>query len=256
MADPQTSIAAPLNLLTPPTTSPSASIRQTSNMRSRTGTPSLRKPQQLVTLLAGDSPTKFVVHTYFACHYSPVFDAAFNGNFLEGQTQEYKIQDVGEETVRLLVHWLYTQKLDTIELQYLRKHHDPKDFGVDSLSQTKALIQLWVLGEKLLIPRVQNSALDEILRIRYHTGISVPTQYLYIYENTSAGSPLRRFFVDLCVSRCKNPPRYNDSSDRYPKEMLLDIITKLTTIYTKHERLRLDPKHNMAAYRVLENSET
>ncbi|KAK0126627.1 hypothetical protein ONS95_008213 [Cadophora gregata] len=83
-------------------------------MKNRAGTPSLRKPQQLVTLLAGDSPTKFVVHKYFACHYSPVFDAAFNGNFLEGQTQEYKIQDVDEETVRLLVHWLYTQTLDTM----------------------------------------------------------------------------------------------------------------------------------------------
>jgi hypothetical protein len=40
----------------------------------------------MVTLLVGigENPVRFVIHKEFACHYSPVFKAAFNSNFIEG----------------------------------------------------------------------------------------------------------------------------------------------------------------------------
>ncbi|KAH9215304.1 hypothetical protein DL95DRAFT_249351, partial [Leptodontidium sp. 2 PMI_412] len=117
----------------------------------------------------------FVVHKDFACHYSPVLEAAFNGNFIEGQTQEYKFYDTGEEATRLLVHWLYTQKLDTIVL---------------------TLIELWVLCERLIIPRLQNAIIHEIQCVTEHTNTIPVSCFKYIYENTASNNPLRRIYVD------------------------------------------------------------
>jgi uncharacterized protein YegP (UPF0339 family) len=73
-----------------------------------------RKPAELVTLYAGKSDEKFVVHKEFACHYSPVLKAAFNSEFIESQTQTYRLEDAADKAVRLLNHWMYTQTLDTV----------------------------------------------------------------------------------------------------------------------------------------------
>ncbi len=44
------------------------------------------------------------VHRDVACHYSPIFKAAFNSNFVEGQTQTYRLEDVSQQTVKSLIH--------------------------------------------------------------------------------------------------------------------------------------------------------
>lgn len=54
---------------------------------------------------------EFMVHKEFACYYSPVFDAAFNSNFIEGQSQIYILDDTTEGAFRLLIQWIYGQKL-------------------------------------------------------------------------------------------------------------------------------------------------
>ena len=54
------------------------------------------EPGAFVTSLIGkeSNPSKkFIIHKEFACYVSPVFDAAFNSNFVEGQTQTYKLDD-------------------------------------------------------------------------------------------------------------------------------------------------------------------
>jgi len=61
-----------------------------------------------VTIIA--SGQKFVVHKELICHSSPFFDRAFNGSFLEGQTQEMKLEDVEASRFGIFVHWLYTRK--------------------------------------------------------------------------------------------------------------------------------------------------
>ncbi|TVY50181.1 hypothetical protein LCER1_G009005, partial [Lachnellula cervina] len=69
---------------------------------------------QVVTILAGsgEKEEKFIVHKAFACHYSPVFKAAFDSGFIEGQTQTYKLDDIEPKVVQVLVQWVYTQKID------------------------------------------------------------------------------------------------------------------------------------------------
>lgn len=61
----------------------------------------------MVTIYAGPDPdaTPFVMHKDFTCHFSPVLKAGFNSGFIEGQKQEYRVDEDDEQVVRLLVEW-------------------------------------------------------------------------------------------------------------------------------------------------------
>ncbi|PVH85664.1 hypothetical protein DL98DRAFT_568007 [Cadophora sp. DSE1049] len=188
MADSQSSTSSQPTPLTPPTSSPSKSIRPSKGSKVKSNIPTLKKPAQLVTLYAGQSKEKFVVHREFACRYSPVLDAAFKSDFVEGQTQEYRFEDTSEDAVRLLVHWFYTQ--------------------VRILST----LQSWLTARW-----------KEITRKR-----RVKTWLLLIsYRKTATDSPLRRYFVDDCGARLGST-LYKELTDRFPPEMLIDLVTALS----------------------------
>ena len=161
-----------------------------------------------------------MVHKEFAVYHSPVLKAAFNSDFIEGQTQTYTLKEPSEITGRLLVHWLYFQQLDIID-------HDDWELNGDS-DEDLALMQLWILADKLIIPRLQNEvtrkmhqlALDE----KYVPRNSLP----YLYENTPKDSLLRRFVVDLCACYMK-PETYSEEHEEFPKEMLLELAVVYAT---------------------------
>jgi hypothetical protein len=53
----------------------------------------------------------FVVHQEFVCHYSPYFDAAFNGKFAEGQTQTLELEGIRPYVFEVFINWIYTQTI-------------------------------------------------------------------------------------------------------------------------------------------------
>jgi hypothetical protein len=145
----------------------------------------IRSPEAIVTFLIGpgDSPKKFIVHKEPACYHSPILDAAFNGNFVEGQTQTYRIEDTSPEAFRFFVQWLYRQELDLFQLKSLAVEEDeePKQ----SYDEDIALAELWVLAEKMAVPALQNLVIEKIIAIRENT-IAVPTATIpYIYQRTA-----------------------------------------------------------------------
>ena len=173
---------------------------------------------------SGAKEEKFIVHKSFACHYSPVFKAAFESGFIEGQTQTYKFDDVEGGVVQLLVKWLYTQEF-TIEIDL--------NAGVDMVKtqvrvNTMLAVKLWILANKLLIFNLQNKIIDW-LRWSNNTSKFTPTVCLeYVYAHTSVNSALRRLFVAQCAHGLprKDFHRY---SACFPKEMLLDLAVYFAT---------------------------
>ncbi|TVY28164.1 hypothetical protein LHYA1_G002768 [Lachnellula hyalina] len=97
-----------------------------------------------VTFIVGKEAQKFTVHKNLAEHYSPFFTKAFNGGFIEGQTQERVLEDVEPVTFGLVTNWLYTQKII-----------HPEDKKV----QLVEIANLWVLAGRFLIPQLQNEAI-------------------------------------------------------------------------------------------------
>ena len=183
----------------------------------------------MVTFFIGDGEEAktFIVHKEFACHYSPVFNAAFNSSFTEGQTLTYRLEDTTEGAFRLLVQWLYTQKLDLLQLN--DESSDDETYSDSTWDENnRGLVELWILADRLCIPQLQNFALESINKISDKL-LMVPTGiFNYTYEHTTAGCQLRRFLVELCARGLKSW-FYSVESESFPRDMLID----LTTLYAK-----------------------
>jgi hypothetical protein len=237
----------------------------------------------LVTLYAGqqEEAESFLIHKDFACHYSPVLKAALNSDFVEGQTQSYRLDEENGEAVRLLIHckWeksrfchltshdlhervpriipmtfcdgcllichhpgFYTQILDTHQpVEHLEEN--PKN------AEDLALVQLWVLADKLLIPELQNLVIDKIDEIREVTE-TVPTSVLnYVYEKTSAGSPLRHWFFHQCTTQLE-PEWFTEHPEHFPQEMLIELAAFWSRNMSEKTKVKLMDEVNITDFEV------
>jgi hypothetical protein len=92
---------------------------------------------------------KFTIHKDFICFYSPFFTSAFNGPYKEGQTQSMTLYEVDPEVFGMFVYWIYNRKL-------------PNTTEGSELVNLLHLAKLWVLGDRFLIPSLQNKAIFRI----------------------------------------------------------------------------------------------
>ena len=169
---------------------------------------------------------KFLVHKSFVCHYSPVLRAAFNSTMIEGQTQTYRFEDTTEEVFSFLVEWLYAQKIVL-----------PPSNEYSSIS----LVKLWVLAEKLLMPGLQNCAIDLLHQRRIDTGRIATKTIQWVYDNTMFGCPLRKMFLDQCANKLIDT-YVLDYPEEFPKDMLIELVVVLRGIVTDAKVAKvLDP---------------
>ncbi|TVY32908.1 hypothetical protein LOCC1_G007719 [Lachnellula occidentalis] len=187
--------------------------------RHQANLPDFSQADTLVTFLIGPEnvdvkPKTFIVHKEIACYHSPVLNAAFNSDFIEGQTQTYTLDDISEGAFKLLVQWLYSQKLVL-----------PRPPMANELCILYTdLVMLWVLADKLDIPSLQNLVLEKIEQISDES-VSIPYEsFDYIYRNTSKGSQLRRFLVEMVSMQCHENIFDDEDEHHIPRRMLLDLI--------------------------------
>jgi hypothetical protein len=167
------------------------------------------------------------------CHHSPVLAAAFNSNFMEGETQTYRLEDINPSVFRLLVQWFYRQRLYVFEQEDIECPDDKNDPEIEKLlaAQDLDLVQLWVVADKLLIRPLQNAViavLEDFWEQPYARRARRPTSWIqYVYDHTSVGSPLRDFAVDVCAYNV-TPEGFAKAPDDFPKEVLLDMAIVLS----------------------------
>lgn len=94
----------------------------------------------------GPKLTKFTIHKDYICFYSPFFASAFNGPYKEGQTRTMTLYEIEPEAFGMFVSWLYQRKLPT---------HTGEFEHVDLVH----LANLWILGDRFLIPSLQKNAM-------------------------------------------------------------------------------------------------
>ncbi|KAH7363913.1 hypothetical protein BKA65DRAFT_390126, partial [Rhexocercosporidium sp. MPI-PUGE-AT-0058] len=179
-------------------------------------------PVTLVTFLIGpkDDLTKFVIHKEFACYHSPVLDAAFNGDFVEGQTQTYRLEDVSASAFRLFSQWIYTRKLELLQMS--SKVKDITDSTPDPyLQQDMDLAMLWILADKFAMPRLQNGVILCMNHVSNSLQRLPQKTFHYIYENTTPGSPLRKMTIYQCATETA-ASFFEDTYD-FPIQLLADV---------------------------------
>lgn len=189
----------------------------------------------MITIKAGPNGTPFTAHKDLVCKLCPVFRAAFNGPMIEGETQTYILEDNTPACIRSLVKWFYSSSLDHLEQVAFRKLRSP---GPGPVGKTRAIIkspkpaedmllcELYVLADKLLIPRLCNQIINEIEELRFFYKVT-PTKCLeYVYENTAEDSPLRRLMVQQCAFHVP-AEWYEEKPAHFPKDFLLDLTQTL-----------------------------
>ncbi|CAG8950240.1 hypothetical protein HYFRA_00008478 [Hymenoscyphus fraxineus] len=190
------------------------------------------QPIVAVKVSLDDSSKGFLVHQSFLCFYSPYFNAALKGPFKEGQSQTVHLEEMCPTAFSIFVNWLYCQRIERSDKEPLLREN---------------LLELWLLADRLNIPRLQNEAMlilgaDAFPATDDIHGIELCQKFERMYDNTMDESPLRRFFVDLltCQSNVKLVPEHN-----IPKQMLMDILNLA--------RPEIDPYYGHNEYRLRTN---
>jgi hypothetical protein len=131
---------------------------------------------------------------------------------VEGQTQTYTLEDTTEEVFALFSRFIYTLSLEG-------------DLG-DKVNAAPNLCKLWVLAEKLLIPRLQNQVIDRIEATRDEFNVIYPYSVKYVWENTASDSPLRRLFIRHCAW-VLDGSWFRSHPEELPHEALIEICSLL-----------------------------
>ncbi|KUJ22811.1 uncharacterized protein LY89DRAFT_777844 [Mollisia scopiformis] len=145
--------------------------------RSIEGHTTFSSPSTMIKFFISDenNTVEFIVHKETACNISPAFNAAFNGQMLEGQIQQYFIDDTTVRAFRLLTQYMYSHKIRNVQLgsewhntvEWWEEH---KDIAYDenmSLARPFLPVELWVLADKYQIPKLQNLAMTALLDVQY-----------------------------------------------------------------------------------------
>ncbi|TVY53584.1 hypothetical protein LCER1_G007375 [Lachnellula cervina] len=203
-----------------PDVSASKRVQLSTSQNKKGKRPSFMGPQTMVKVNVSfeedDKRQEFLVYKEFICYYSPFFNAAFNGSFEEGATQSIDIVDVHRKVFGLFVNWIYTQNVV------------PEQDDASNAPSSTTLIELWLLGDRFLIPRLQNEVLAVLDQRRIKRRINSAT-YDRVYDNTVQGSPLRRYLAQTTATSFSLKTAIPHGYDRFPPELLFDMFDFLRT---------------------------
>lgn len=163
-------------------------------------------------MLVGPGQESYTVHKDLICAKSPVFEAACNGNFIEGIQGIVRLPEDKPETFVLLLEWLYTERVAESDNAKVVDWH-----GIASL---------YVLAEKLQIHEIKNSVVDTWIRKAEDTKEIPLHEVPYVYYNTPEGAPLRQLLVDM-VACDGETESVRQAMDGLPWEFLLDLAVTL-----------------------------
>jgi hypothetical protein len=171
----------------------------------------------LVTFIVGKEgeTAKFTAHKEVVCHHAEALNAAFNSTFVEGQTQTYRLEDTSEAAFKLFIQWVYLQKIVLLQLQ------DGHVEAEEAVKEDMALAELWVLADRLCMPRFQNVALKAIFDISEKRNTVSTGPFRFIYENTASDSLFRQFSVANCATMSFDG--FGKGPDDSPHQMLVDF---------------------------------
>lgn len=199
-----------------------------------------------VVFIVGPEAKHYHVYKNFACYWSPVFDAAFNGNFKEGESQTYDLPDVRIEVFELFLQWIYQpasarQKNFAINAPELMR--EPRKDVVspskreEFLAIVSLLIDLWAFGDRFLMPPLQNDCLYSLEYIQSaYEMVSLPPNY------SGTSNHAEEFVFDSCAWRCRLGLEWDEETlHSTPKDVYKKLFKRMA---------RMDRNPNSMDYRV------
>ena len=156
----------------------------------RTPLPHRLEGVPVVKFLVGPDEAVFHVHRNLLYDASPVFKAAFSGNFQEASEMSMPLPDDDKDSVQRMILWLYTRKLElTVPVS-----------AETSEECYMQLAKLNTLADKYAIRLLKNHIVDELFRLSelpINFKFKQPQMRViaYVYHNTTRGSSFRKLMV-------------------------------------------------------------
>ena len=110
----------------------------------------------IVTIEVGPNKQPFQASKALLCLRSPFFKAAFTGNFKETSQHSILLEEDSPDAFKLFLEWAYHTNIS--------RTRDIRDTWIYYLNG-------YVLAEKLLVPELQNKAMDAMLDLRSIHGL-------------------------------------------------------------------------------------
>lgn len=196
-----------------------------------------------MTIVVGAERKPFIVHELIICASSPFFKNAMSGPWKESSEHTVDLPEDEPKVFALYCHWLYYATIPV-------RIEDPTKGrpGQRANKEYRELIGAYVLGDKLLDTKFQNSVIDALLETcsatntqdgnRYYPGIDGIKD---AYKKTNESSKIRSLFVDMWVSKAN--VNWFESAD-YPKEFLISVVKGLM----ENDPVRRSPLHASKYY--------
>ncbi|KAH8658664.1 hypothetical protein BGZ60DRAFT_123844 [Tricladium varicosporioides] len=142
---------------------------------------------ETVVLVVGPEKVRMPCSKVLLGYFSGFFKGAFYGGFPQALQNEIELPKEEPAAMTILIKWLYTGQLFIGDKPCLGHS-----------SALLSLEELWVMADRLLIPKLSNHAMWEICNWCQIQCLEAETAE-YVYNNTAQGSKLRRFVADLIV---------------------------------------------------------
>lgn len=191
----------------------------------------------LVTLLVGPTREKLVVHGHCLTRSSEFFQAALKKEWKEGQTRTIKLPESKTGEVE--------QYLDFVYEGLLVSHLIQTGNDLKEADSQMALCRLYTFAERVLDTPLRNAIVEEQLRLLSleddDRSCWCPSwgSAAAIYEGTPASSPMRRFVLDVIVTRGR--AQWIDDDEGLPvcpRELLTDVVRE----FIKKAQEQVGPK--------------
>ena len=131
---------------------------------------------------------------------------------MEARTELLELPDQEADVFQFFQLWLYSSELKVV--------------ADDKALVKTILLKLWVLGDTLDIPCLQNEAMDEFIKL-FESDIFPISKISWVYQNTIESSLLRKLCVDVLVHRGHasddNDWYMDEDIIHYPKEFLFAV---------------------------------
>ena len=166
----------------------------------------------------------FSVYADFVRWHCPML--AEEKEHMRGRSSIHRsLEGVDAEVFGLFVSWLYTERV-------INKRGDPPF--------QQRCVGLWILGNRLQLPKLSNDALNALEARRRKEGAFQTKAFHYIYNNTKEGAPLRRYVTDVCAFFMPNLTE-REKSEHFPEELNQDIFLASLIRRIKPENEEIDP---------------
>tara|TARA_R110002003_G_scaffold115_3_gene9956 strand:- start:398 stop:1006 length:609 start_codon:yes stop_codon:yes gene_type:complete len=190
-------------------------------------------------LAVGATSENFNVHQGLLCKSSEFFKRAMKPEWMEQRSDPHTI-DLSEhckDTVTHYVQWLYTGSIPISLLQ--GQALEETDIVEIETNVYMALARAYVFGESVMDIDFKNAVLLKVLEVE-RIAETVPGRSVVeiVCAGTIPGSPMWRLLVVLMADNVSSDPRWENSFDGLPHEILVDVIKAMASLIpTKSERL-------------------